>query len=184
MHKHERVSKLHADNLQKDDVKAAAVAKLAKAGLEPRPVVAAAATTNDAWNSTEYRDRARERRKAYGGPAKISLPLKKPGAAGAAGKTAATETERTPAVGAPQASKGAALLGKMGWASGAGLGAQGTGSTAPIATDMYVEGVGLGAQGGRVGDAAAEAERNTKNSYTEFLERTKDKAKERFEQLS
>lgn len=73
-----------------------------------------------------------------------------------------------------------ALLGKMGWSAGEGLGAQGTGRTETIATDMYVAGVGLGAQGGKVGDAAEEAERNTKGGYKEFAERTKEKARERF----
>lgn len=41
--------------------------------------------------------------------------------------------------------------------------------TAPIATDMYVQGVGLGAQGGKIGDAVDEAERNTKGAMGSFL---------------
>ena len=80
-------------------------------------------------------------------------------------------------------SKGASLLGKMGWSAGEGLGAQGTGMTTPIATDMYVQGVGLGAVGGKLGDAVGEAERNTRGDYGEFLERTRDRAKERFERM-
>ena len=54
---------------------------------------------------------------------------------------------------------------------------------APIATDMYVQGVGLGAQGGKIGSAEEEARRNTKGGYAEFAERTRDKAKERFERM-
>lgn len=55
--------------------------------------------------------------------------------------------------------------------------------TAPIATDMYVQGVGLGAMGGKIGSAEEEAERNTKGGYAEFAERTRDKAKERYERM-
>ncbi len=71
----------------------------------------------------------------------------------------------------------------MGWSAGEGLGAQGTGVTVPVATDMYVQGVGLGAQGGKVGDALDEAGRNTRSGYEGFAERTREKAKERFEKL-
>ena len=76
------------------------------------------------------------------------------------------------------------LLGKMGWSAGEGLGAKGTGMVAPIATELYVQGVGLGAQGSKVGDAAEEASRNTKGDYAAFLERTRDKAKERYERIA
>ena len=176
VHKHERLSQLHKDNLKNEDLKLKAVAKMTKAGLQPRPVVVADEDTT----SPEYRDRAKERRQAFGGSKKISLPMKKPG--GQAGAQAASKAEPAAAA-APAPNKGAALLGKMGWTTGAGLGAQGTGSTAPIATEMYAEGVGLGAQGGKMGDAAAEAERNTTGSYAEFLERTKDKAKQRYESM-
>ena len=55
--------------------------------------------------------------------------------------------------------------------------------TAPIATDMYVAGVGLGAEGGKVGDAVEEAGRSTRGSYSEFLEKTRDKARGRFEEM-
>ena len=172
VHKHERLSQLHRDNLQSDDARTKATAKMAKAGLKPQPV----ATADDAA-SPEYRDRAKERRKAFGA-SKISLPLKKQPSAGAADASTAASASASAAP-----SKGAALLGKMGWTTGAGLGAQGTGSTAPLATEMYAEGVGLGAQGGKVGDAAAEADRNTRSSYSEFVERARDKAKERFESM-
>ena len=165
MNKHERLSGLHRDNLKNENLVSKAEAKLAKAGIT---------ATASSEEPSEYRDRAKERRAAFGGAKKISLPLKKP----------ATQPEEEPQDEvAPAPSKGASLLGKMGWSAGEGLGAQGTGMTAPIATDMYVQGVGLGAQGGKIGDAADEAERNTKGDYSEFLERTKDKAKERFEKM-
>ena len=164
MNKHERLSQLHRDNLENEDLKTKAVAKMTKAGI----------TTSAAEeDNPEYRDRAKERRAAFGASKRISLPMKK-----------AVETKDTDENDQPVApSKGASLLGKMGWAAGEGLGARGSGMTAPIATEMYVQGVGLGAEGGKMGDAMEEAERNTKGGYSDFLERTKDKAKERFDRL-
>ncbi|MCJ1473492.1 hypothetical protein MMC13_002143 [Lambiella insularis] len=162
--KHERLSQLHRDNMGSEELKSKALAKMAKAGI---PLSAAEEDT------PEYRDRAKERRAAFGASKKISLPMKK--------AVDAKEAEEDEPPAAP--SKGASLLGKMGWSSGEGLGAHGSGMTAPIATEMYVQGVGLGAEGGKMGDAVEEAGRNTKNDYGDFLERTKDKAKERFERL-
>jgi hypothetical protein len=165
MNKHERLSNLHRDNLKNDDLVTKAQSKMAKAGLD---------IATSAEDTSDYRDRAKERRAAFGGSKKISLPLKKD-------NSQPEDPQEEPA---PAPSKGASLLGKMGWSAGEGLGAQGTGMTAPIATDMYVKGVGLGAQGGKLGDAVEEADRNTKGIYSDFLERTKDKAKERFERMS
>lgn len=158
VNKHERLSQLHRDNLQNEELKAKAVGKLIKHGIQPP--------------TPEYRDRAKERRQAFGrskqpAKAKTSQPKE--------------EEEEAPAQ-AP--SKGAALLSKMGWSAGSGLGAQGTGVTAPIATEVYAQGVGLGAQGSKLGDAAEEASRNTRNRYDEFLERTKETARERYERMS
>ena len=168
--KHERLSQLHRDNLKSSDLVSKAQAKLVKAGIP----------TNSEDNS-EYRDRAKERRAAFGASKKISLPLKKSMSRpdSAEGEAEKDDDDEPP----PVPSKGASLLGKMGWTAGEGLGAQGTGRVAPISTNMYVQGVGLGAAGGKIGDAAKEAERNTAGGYGEFLERTKDKAKERFEKM-
>lgn len=167
VNKHERLSQLHRDNLKSADLVTKANTKMAKAGI----------SANALEDGSEYRDRAKERRAAFGASKKISLPLKK----GVSSVEEAAEKEDEPA---PVPSKGASLLGKMGWTAGEGLGAQGTGRVAPIATDMYVQGVGLGAEGGKIGNATEEAERNTTGGYGEFLERTKDKAKERFEKMA
>ncbi|KAI9877440.1 MAG: hypothetical protein M1830_003897 [Pleopsidium flavum] len=160
VNKHERLSQLHRDNLKNEDLVVKASDKMAKA-------------SGPAEGTSEYRDRAKERRLAFGPPKKANTASK------------SEPIQPTPAeIDAPPApSKGAFLLGKMGWSAGEGLGVQGTGMVAPVATDMYVQGVGLGAQGGKVGDAVDEASRNTKGGYSEFLERTKDKAKERFERM-
>ena len=166
VNKHERLSQLHRDNLKNRDLVSKAQTKMAKAGIAP------AAADDD---GSEYRDRAKERRAAFGASKKISLPMKKQ--ASKPDLSANDDPASTP-------SKGASLLGKMGWSAGEGLGAKGTGRTEAIATDMYAQGVGLGAQGGKIGDAVGEADRNTKGDYSGFLEQTKAKAKERFEKMS
>lgn len=155
VNRHERLSQLHRDNLQNEELKMKAMGKLMKHGIQqPTP---------------EYRDRARERRQAFGRSKRAAKPK----------AAQPKEEEEAPT----QPSKGAALLSKMGWSAGSGLGAQGTGVTAPIATEVYAQGVGLGAQGSKLGDAAEEASRNTRNRYDEFLERTKETARERYERL-
>ncbi|KAI9749438.1 MAG: hypothetical protein M4579_006875 [Chaenotheca gracillima] len=164
VHKHERLSKLHRDNLGSEELKQKALAKLSKAeGDADQPA---------------YRDRARERRTAFNQPKRPSAPE-----AGTQLRTKEPDTAAPEEVPTAQ-SKGAALLGKMGWNAGEGLGVQGEGMAAPIETELYVQGVGLGAQGGKVGDAVVEAGRNTKGQYSDFLEKTRDKAKERFERLA
>lgn len=158
VNRHERLSQLHRKNLQDEDRKSRAMAKLVKHGILQQ-------------TSAEYRDRARERRKTYG-----------LGKTGAQPKPAAPKVEEEPPV--QSTSKGASLLSKMGWSEGSGLGAQGTGVTAPIATEVYAQGVGLGAQGGKLGDAAEEAGRNTRGRYDEFLAKTKETARQRYDQMN
>jgi RNA recognition motif-containing protein len=186
VNKHERLSKLHQSNLQNEESLIKAIAKLEKHGITIQPQ----------GPSTEYRDRAKERRKAFG------VINKKGQLVQASKSSSSTDPNRASrsllnakATGevddddpTPTPSKGASLLNKMGYIAGAGLGASGTGVTAPIAQHMYVAGVGLGAQGGKVGDALEQAERNTKADaagagYGDFLARTKEGARERFERL-
>ncbi|EPE24283.1 RNA-binding, RBD [Glarea lozoyensis ATCC 20868] len=158
--KHEHTSKLHRDNMKDSALVANALSKLSKSIENP--------------NSSAYRDRAKERRQAFNQP-------KQPAAQHNRGSKPSTDTD---AIDTSVQSKGAALLGKMGWTAGEGLGAQGTGMTDAIRTDLYSAGVGLGAQGGKLGDAAEEAQRQTTGTYADFLNKTKDKAKERFESLA
>ncbi|KAH0551440.1 hypothetical protein GP486_007344 [Trichoglossum hirsutum] len=175
VNKHERLSQLHRDNMGNEELKAKALAKLAKTGSSSSPPPAS--------SGSQYRDRAKERRSAFNQPTRPA-PEPSNNNNGKA-KMGAAEKEAVAAVEAPlPPSKGAALLNKMGWTAGAGLGAQGTGMLAPIQTEMYVQGVGLGAAGGKLGDAVEEATRKTRGGYSEFLERTRDKAKERFEGMS
>lgn len=81
----------------------------------------------------------------------------------------------------PPENKAAKMLEKMGWSAGQGLGAEGTGRIEAIATELYAAGVGLGAQGGKVGDAVEEANKATGSTYADFLEQGKQKARQRFE---
>jgi hypothetical protein len=130
----------------------------------------------DEAQSAQYRDRARERRDIYNQPNRPSQPVKaKPDSKAA--------EESKPAVKAPAASKGAGMLAKMGWTSGSGLGANNDGRTEAIATNAYQEGVGLGAEGSNLGDAAELAERKTTGSYSDYLTNVQDKARERYNQM-
>ena len=163
VNKHERLSELHRQNLLNEDLISKAKAKLEKHGIQPQEPTA------------EYRDRAKERRKAYG-------VVNKKGQQVASASTASKSTlQDEEGVAIP--SKGASLLSKMGYTAGSGLGATGSGMVTPINQDVYVAGVGLGAQGGKLGDAVVEAERNTKGDYTGFAERTREGARERYGRL-
>jgi hypothetical protein len=167
VNKHERLSQLHRDNAKNEELKAKAVAKLVKAGI---------LSADGQTDTAEYRDRAKERRQVFGQPKKPTAANPKTPKSDKVAKDVEEEKPIGP-------SKGASLLGKMGWSAGQGLGAQGSGIMQPIATDVYVQGVGLGAEGGKRGDAIEEAERQTKGGYEAFLARTKDGAKARFESL-
>ncbi|PQE05955.1 hypothetical protein CJF30_00004900 [Rutstroemia sp. NJR-2017a BBW] len=166
VNKHERISQLHRDNMKNEDLVNKALAKLKKiSSTDP--------------SSAAYRDRAKERRQAFNQPKQPAAQHNKAKDSNAPRKE--KEEEETQA---PVQSKGAALLGKMGWNVGEGLGAQGLGRTEAIQTELYTQGVGLGAEGGKVGDAVKEAERETRGGYKEFVGRTREKAKERYESLT
>ncbi|EXJ64385.1 hypothetical protein A1O7_00721 [Cladophialophora yegresii CBS 114405] len=179
VNKHERLSDLHRQNLQDETKVKNAEAKLTKHGIELRQTGTSAAPSSGE-PTREYRDRAKERRKVYG------VVNKKGEQVGGTHppKASRASLERDDVAVTPiQQSKGASLLSKMGYTPGQGLGASGEGMTAPISQDIYVAGVGLGAQGGKLGDAVKEAERNTKGDYGGFLEETRKRAKERYDSL-
>lgn len=162
VHEHERVSNLHLTNLKDSAMREAALKKLVKAGIATAP-------TN---NEPEYRDRAKERRQVFG---KSTAPA-------AATKKVPAKKESPPPE-PEQPSKGAALLGKMGWTSGQGLGASGEGRTEHVVAEMYTQGVGLGMKGAKVGDVEEVSKGGGigGGSYSEFVKRTKEKAKERYQ---
>lgn len=183
VNEHERQSQLHQDNLKNSTLVAAGLAKLEKAGV----LIVTPKTTSDAVEvssaENEYRDRAKERRAAFNQPKQPGFKGQGQGKALTASAPAAHAAPQLAPPAAPAISKGASLLGKMGWTAGSGLGATGSGSTSLVAADLYVAGVGLGAEGGKVGDAVEEAARASRGDYREFAERTRDKARERFEKM-
>lgn len=168
VHKHERISTLHRTNLADEKLVAKAREKLEKAGIKSN-------STTDA-STPAYRDRAKERRAVFGQPKRPEPQLRD--------STTSTKEVVQPPSPPSAPSKGAALLSKMGWTSGAGLGLEGKGITAPVVAEMYAEGVGLGAKGGKVGEASEVSAMNTAGGYKDFVRRTKEKAKERYEGMS
>ncbi|GAP82368.2 putative RNA-binding protein [Rosellinia necatrix] len=164
LRRHEQISDMHKTSLNDEDLIAKATENLKALGKEP---------------TSNYRDRAKERRLAHNQPVKpkLHLPRKTP----PVNKDAVDPTPEPPAK--PTISKGAGLLAKMGWSTGEGLGAEGSGRTDIIETMAYTPGVGLGAEGGKIGDAAQEAARATKGDYADFVSKAKDKARERYEKM-
>ncbi|KAG8420550.1 hypothetical protein J3459_010957 [Metarhizium acridum] len=125
---------------------------------------------------TQYRDRAKERRDIYNQPNRPSQAPKP--------KSESKKAPEEPKPAVKVASKGAGMLAKMGWTTGVGLGANNDGRTETITTNAYQEGVGLGAEGSNLGDAAELAERKTKGSYSDYLTTVQDKARERYSQMN
>lgn len=167
LRRHEQSSDMHKGNIDNKDLIAKATKDLKALGKEP---------------VSNYRDRAKERRMVHNQPTKPKpqLPKKNPPTSSSTSK----EKDATAAAPAkPTISKGAGLLAKMGWNSGEGLGAEGEGRTNLVETLAYNPGVGLGAEGGKLGDAAEEAARATKNDYSDFVAKAKDKARERYERM-
>ncbi|KAI0195859.1 hypothetical protein EV127DRAFT_419941 [Xylaria flabelliformis] len=165
LRRHEQMSDMHKTNLEDDGLIEKATQSLKALGKEP---------------TSNYRDRAKERRQAHNQPMKPKLHL--PRKAPTTNKDGNAAKEPPPPA-KPTVSKGAGLLAKMGWSTGEGLGAEGGGRTEIIETMAYAPGVGLGADGGKIGDAAQEAARATKNDYADFVSKAKDKARERYEKM-
>ncbi|CAH0040235.1 unnamed protein product [Clonostachys solani] len=127
-------------------------------------------------STPQYRDRAKERREAYSQPGMPRGQDEAGGKGPSKPMPAPTKEEKAPK---PAQSKGAGMLAKMGWTSGAGLGANGEGRTEAIAMNAYQERVGLGAEGSNLGDAAQLAEQKTTND-PDYAAKAKDKARDRF----
>lgn len=177
---HERVSELHRVNLGNKARLAKGLAKLNKHNIPILPV------EGDAASAGEYRDRAKERRRVFGVVTKKGEQLSKrsnnknrtPNAL-----PSASSSDAETFAAAPAQSKGAALLSKMGYTAGQGLGATGEGRKEAISQDVYAAGVGLGAQGGKLGDAIENADRQTKGGFKGWLDQGRDRARERYREL-
>lgn len=173
---HERESALHRARTR-DPAAVAAAAEAVHIAAPPRPLLRMHPVAPSSGSAMLYRDRARERRLAFG---QTGVPGRRTRGAKPGGAPSTATASAAPAEPPLAASKGAAMLGKMGWSAGLGLGAAGTGATAAIAPTAYMPGVGLGAQGGRLGDAADVAARRTESTYADFVEQTQETARQRF----
>lgn len=163
VNKHEELSRLHRDNLKNAALVQRALKKL---GEDP-----SLSTADEAL----YRDRARERR--------ITFKAQNITAAAGVNLIGPVPQSMTAEPAVIIQSRGAALLGKMGWSEGKGLGAEGAGITSAITTDVYATRVGLGAQGGRMGDVLETVKDDAQGKRSNFLVKTKQKAKERFDTM-
>ncbi|EGZ77474.1 hypothetical protein NEUTE2DRAFT_79036 [Neurospora tetrasperma FGSC 2509] len=192
--RHEQESELHKRMLSDAQAKERAVAELAAKDKVLLTMVPDKKLRREEQRTQRYRDRAMERRQAFLQPNKPGGQLSKQMLAGLGASVSAGGDKRKEQqqqqqhaaddeAAAVKKSKGAGMLAKMGWTTGAGLGAEGTGRTQAIATEAYAPGVGLGAEGGKLGDASEEAARRTKGQFSDFVEKTRDKARERFEKL-
>ena len=121
-------------------------------------------------SSSEYKDRAAERRSLHSQPKNVpfksfSMPHDatdvKRELPFSANEVSSSPPERSSS---KQLSKASAMMASMGYAvgGGGGLGAHGSGVTDPIAPNIYAGGVGLGAEGAVLGDAAVVAASKTK----------------------
>ncbi|KAL2167006.1 hypothetical protein VTG60DRAFT_1873 [Thermothelomyces hinnuleus] len=189
---HEQQSELHKRMLADPQNRARAADEFKRMGKKVR-IVEPDAEFKRLWElqrarfaQPQYRDRALERRRAFGQPkqpvampsAAASVPEKRKEPAAATADSDAKDQQP-----AAKKSKGAGMLAKMGWTEGAGLGAEGAGRTEAISTEVYAPGVGLGAEGGKLGDASEEAARKTRGDFASFVQKTKERARERFEKM-
>ncbi|KAK4200631.1 putative RNA-binding protein [Triangularia verruculosa] len=186
---HEQQSELHKRMLADPEARSRAEEDFKKLGKKQRTCIPEKSFYRE-WEAQlkssqpNYRDRALERRQAFRQPKKPSNQQ-----SSSAPKASVPEKRKEPASSTADAdtpakkSKGAGMLAKMGWTAGAGLGAGGSGRTEAISTEVYAPGVGLGAEGSKLGDAGEEAQRRTKGDFSDFVEKTRDRARERFDRL-
>lgn len=179
LRRHEQESELHKNNLSNPAKVEKATAKLAEVNWKPTKMIPLGydGPLRLADKMRGYRDRAKERRQVYGHSSKPKAP---PSDTPSNKRKPLIEEEAEPPA---KKSKGAGLLAKMGWSAGEGLGAAGEGRTQAVEAKVYIPGVGLGAEGGELGDAAEEAARKTRGDQGGFIEKTREKARERFERL-
>ncbi|KAI7904946.1 uncharacterized protein BX663DRAFT_501116 [Cokeromyces recurvatus] len=138
LEKHQQVSELHKNNL--NDPVAINKAKMKMDFMKSEQ------EEHQQLQTVEYRNRAAERRQAYGQPEKpiLTTPLSPPRPL-----TKSHELETLPkaSVYAPISddNKGARMLANMGWKKGEGLGKHGTGILNPIKAESYAQSAGIGA---------------------------------------
>ncbi|KXT00557.1 hypothetical protein AC578_5235 [Pseudocercospora eumusae] len=173
--KHVRESDMHKQNFQDPEKLKLGFERMEKAGVGKNATIKVQQEPADSAEPArpEYRDRAKERREAEAktGGKKVKVSLKE-----ASQKKGAVENKPV----APSYGKGKKMLQNAGWEEGKGLGS-GDGISAPIEQLSYAAGVGLGHESSKKGDAVEEAARSTRGG--DFLEQTKNSARERFSRM-
>ncbi|KAG2217412.1 hypothetical protein INT45_004870 [Circinella minor] len=151
LQRHQQVSELHKKNLQ-DSV------CVEKAKMKLRYIKTDAEQAEERLVDQNYRNRAAERRQAYGQPEKPVIP---------------SQQKQKPIT---SDNVGARMLQQMGWRRGEGLGKDAAGIVNPIAAEQYAQGVGLG---------AAHSKRSistTTNGSDSYKDRAKEMARRRYEE--
>ena len=182
--KHEELSDLHKSKLADEAAIAAADKRLNKGSVAQKSTETTSQPTDSSLmdpTSSEYRDRAQERRVTFNQPKRPNyssgeFPRKKPPTS----QVAAADPEPDPVA---QMSKGTALMAAMGWSEGQGLGSTGSGRVEPIEAGMYEAGVGLGAGSTKVvgKDISAPGDDGT---YGSFVKKVRDNARSRYDDLN
>lgn len=205
LYRHTAESELHKRNLQDEEIckagrerkggrvqpsdastPGAKASNMKRAGFAP---VAAGPIEN---GSTPYRDRASERREVFGvesrpkgsrGGPKVPPTVVKTGDVPSATKVDdRLDEEQLRVKKLDESSVGGALLAKMGWTSGKGLGATGDGRVDPVQASIYAQGAGLGSARARPESveehaASKRARPDASASYSDF---SKDRTRLRF----
>ncbi|KAI9480414.1 MAG: hypothetical protein EXX96DRAFT_562500 [Benjaminiella poitrasii] len=141
LERHQEVSELHKNNL--NDLVAVGKARMKLDFMKSEH------EEQQQLQTVEYRNRAAERRQAYGQPEKpiLSTPPSPPRPFA---KSRKLESLPKASVHVPIAddNKGARMLANMGWKKGEGLGKNGTGILNPIKAESYAQSAGVGASSG------------------------------------
>ncbi|KAI9284011.1 hypothetical protein BC943DRAFT_326839 [Umbelopsis sp. AD052] len=178
LRRHESLSELHKTNLGNQECVEKARTKLVLIATRATPEHQAEETED---NQSSYRNRAAERRMAFGQPDRPSPlddeassfihrpPRQHKPAPGSRPVEAASVSSPM-----SESNVGARMLKSMGWKSGEGLGKEGTGIIAPVKAESYVKGAGLGTFGGR-------QDMEELGANTSYKDRAKYMARKRYE---